>query len=219
MTDKHRSIVDRYSRIDDKVFMTLDEAAVLAEELAVRVNKSGFQANKVIGVANGALMPATIISDYLDIPLEILRVRRKGSRIKKNLAKFGFLRKLVSFLYGLPVTKSVLRFTMDRFNRLENSPKSSASVKRSVQNLLIVDDAIESGQTLQRIIEMQGINAKQSIKVAVISWSRNYTGKKYDCVPDYYISERIQHFPWSQNSPANAEYLGWLKERGIQEWD
>ena len=98
----YSAIISRYADADEKLFMSVDEALVLSRELAERVRQSGFRPEKIIGVANGALLPATVVAESLDLPLEMVRVRRKGSTIKKRLAKFGLVRSVVSFLTNFP---------------------------------------------------------------------------------------------------------------------
>lgn len=219
MTSAESSIIHRYQNADDKFFMSVDEAVTLSEELANRVRASGFSPARIIGIANGALLPATVVADALDAPLDMVRIRRKGSGIKKRLAKFALIRSVVSFLYKLPLTRPALRFVMDRFSQLEKTQPDASPDNTTAGNILIVDDAIESGQTIQHIIDQQLSGKKSAIHVAVISWSADYVDKKAQICPDSFISKRIHHYPWSQNSPHLDRYHRWLEDRGLEEWN
>lgn len=211
-------VFDRYSAIDEKLYMTLDESLALSKDLATLVQQSGFQPDKVIGIANGALLTSTIVAKDLDAPLEVVRIRRKGSRIKKRLAKYSWLRRLVSALYDNPVTRPILRILMDYFSRLDKSEDKASDGATTPKRILVVDDAIETGQTLQKVLETYTADAEE-VRIAVISWSYAYAHKKADIKPDYLITKRIHHYPWSQNSPSLADYQAWLLDNKLQEWD
>ena len=213
--------VAKYRDLDDKLFMTVDEAVSLSEELARQVAESDIQVDKVIGVANGALLPATVVAERLSLPVEMVKIRRKGSKIKRRLSKIPLLRQLVTLLYSLPGFHTLLRWAMDRFNRLEdNTAPVEASDAKDI-GILVIDDAIESGQTLKRIVEMQhSEHANARLYSAVISWSKAYKNSVEDSIsPNFYITERIQHYPWSQNSPSLSDYHAWLEAHGLTEWD
>lgn len=221
MPDSADAVLQKFRERDEKLYMTLAEAQVLSVALADAVVAAGIQPDKVIGVANGALMPATLVAERLQLPVEMVRIRRKGSGIKRRLSRLPFLRELVTWLYRLPGTHQLLRFVMNRFNRLEEADAGSATTVASATTLLVVDDAIETGQTLKRILDIQqSQNPGARVVNAVISWSIGFREKGQCAVnPDVYLSDRIHHYPWSQNSPAFAEYQTWLAERGLREWD
>ena len=219
MSSDAETIVERYTHVDDKLFVSLTEAIVLSEALAVRVKESGFCPNLIVGIANGALLPATIVSESLDLPLQIVRVRRKGSLIKQKLARFAFIRNMVSFLYNLPITRPLLRVVMDQFSALDKNHSELVEDHKTYKNILVVDDAIETGQTLEYEVNTQISGKISDYKIAVISWSIHYKKIKSKLKPDFYISERIHHYPWSQNSPYLEEYSNWLQDRKIKEWE
>lgn len=215
---EQQTVTAKYTEADDKLFMTLSEAELLSIALADRVRESGFEVEKVIGVANGALLPSSIVAKELGKPLEIVRIRRKGSKIKKRLARFGFIRKFVSALYNNTLTKPLLRIVMDRFSALDQTDDSTVVSTSKPCNILVVDDAIETGQTLQKVIDQHSADGSE-IQVAVISWSVAYENKKAQITPEFVISKRIHHYPWSQNSPYLQDYTNWLESHGLKEWD
>ncbi len=221
MLDSEKEIFEKYRLIDDKLFMSVHEAEILSRGLAEKVMAEGIKVDKVIGIANGAILPATVIAEYMSLPLEMERIRRKGSGIKRKLAKVPFLLELVTFMYKLPITRDVLKFVMNKFNRLEENDSQQQSESQEESTVLVVDDAVETGQTLKRIIEIQlEINPSVKIYTAVISWSVAFKNPVPGAVePDFFISKRIQHYPWSQNSDHFADYQKWLQDRGLQEWE
>ncbi len=110
---------------------------------------------------------------------------------------------------------------MNKFNRLEENESQQQMGNQEELTILVIDDAVETGQTLKRIMEMQlEKNSAAKIYTAVISWSVAYKNPVPDAVePDFFISKRIQHYPWSQNSNYFPAYQKWLKDRGLQEWE
>ena len=155
MPDTTAAVLAKYRDCNEKLYMTLSEAEALSVALAEAVLAAGIRPDKVIGVANGALMPATLVAEKLQLPVEMVRIRRKGSGLKRRLSKLPFLRDAVTALYRLPLSHQVLRFVMNRFNRLEESTQEAPVSQPQGGTVLVVDDAIETGQTLQRIIENQ----------------------------------------------------------------
>ncbi len=221
MLDSEKEIFEKYKLIDDKLFMSIHDAEVLSKGLAEMVMAEGIKVDKVIGIANGAILPATVIAEYMSLPLEMERIRREGSGMKRKLARVPFLLELISVMYKLPVSRDLLRFVMNKFNRLEENDNKQQSGDQEELTVLVVDDAVETGQTLKRIMEMQlEQNSAVKIYTAVISWSVAYKNPVPGAVePDFFISKRIQHYPWSQNSNHFTDYQKWLKDRGLQEWE
>ena len=221
MHNSEHKVLEKYRLIDDKIFMSVEESEILSRGLAKEVIGKGIKVDKVVGVANGAILPATIIAEYLSSPLEMELIRRKGSGIKQKLEKVPFLREFITIMYKLPVSRDVLKFIMNKFNRLEDNQSQQQSASQDELTILIVDDAIETGQTLKRIVELQReVNSAATIYTAVISWSIAYRNPVQNAVtPDFFISKRIQHYPWSKNSKYLADYETWLQDRGLKEWE
>ncbi len=219
MTDK--TIVEKYRNIDNKVFMSIYEAEVLSMELARRIKEKNLKIDKIIGIANGAILPVTIISNFLGLPMEMIKIRRKGSGIKRKLSKVPFILNFVAFFYKLPFSKYLLISIMDRFNQLEDS-NSDGLVTDGIEGstILIVDDVIDSGQTLKRIYDMQfELNSNVKLYSAVISWYSSCQNKIEGAFePDFFTSKKIHHYPWSQNSMYFSEYQQWLANRDLNEW-
>lgn len=208
-----------YADTDQKRYMTLEEAVLLSRTLADQVSRDRFDPELIVGVANGALLPATVIASSLQRPVEFLQVRRKGSRIKKRLAKYRWILAIISLLYAIELVRPALRWVIDRFNQLESAHKKEPSQPSQRRfSILIVDDAVETGQTLGAILEQLSERAA-NVKIAVISWSDDYPHKRSEITPDYLISKRIHHYPWSHNSPYRTEYLRWLENHQICEWE
>src|SRR5688572_16522418 len=112
------NIIAKYSSIDEKVFMTLEESIVLSAEIAKRLASWGPQPEAVAGIANGALLVAKIIADRLELPIFTIDIRRRGSGIKQTLFRAPGLRTIFSLLYRVPVINLPLRYAMRQFEGL-----------------------------------------------------------------------------------------------------
>ncbi|GGI58134.1 hypothetical protein GCM10011444_24430 [Winogradskyella haliclonae] len=71
----------------------------------------------------------------------------------------------------------------------------SAFENKSINTILILDDAVDSGQTMQSVIEVLSNKFPDtSIKTAVLAW----TNAESIVVPDYYMfKNQLVRFPWS----------------------
>ena len=84
ITRPRSSAYTKFLSIDHTVYMTMEEAITLSHDLADTIDISG-RPSLLVGVANGALLPMKIVADDLGIPLQVIHLRRKGSRYKQRL--------------------------------------------------------------------------------------------------------------------------------------
>ncbi len=207
-------IVKKYAELDDRAFMTVDEAAELSRELAKRAIKTDIQFDEVVGIANGAFLPTIIIADSLGLPYQMLRIRRKGSVVKNFLGRFSFIIRFFSVWYSIPVVNYPLVRVMDKMRNLaDNDEDQNKSRFKGKKNILIVDDALEFGSTIeaaQQIIKRD--NPECNTVVAVMSWAVLLPNETQVVSPDIFISRMVHHFPWSMNSPSYNKYQQWLDE-------
>ncbi|VAW83433.1 hypothetical protein MNBD_GAMMA16-1328 [hydrothermal vent metagenome] len=212
------TIVEQYAQTEDKMFMTIDQAVELSHELAIRISECGAQPELVVGIANGALLMAKVISDDLNIPLQTIKVKRKATIVKEWIVKLPVLLKMFSICYRLPLLNKPMVWLIDRCKTLDTeacNEERCPHIKK--KNIIIVDDAIETGQTLAMVCQIFNHNEGNIITTAVISWSKKYDSNAlYGVVPDIYIGRRIQHFPWSGNSPYLQDYLNWLAANDLK---
>jgi len=213
-------IVRKYSEIDDKINMTLQEAIYLSKGLAEVVDQSDFQADYIIGIANGALLPTHVVATELNLPFEYIRMRRQGSRWKRRAAKVPGLRCVFSLLFRAQAFARFVAPLIDSVNKLESEDIDENRQPHSGRSILLVDDAIESGQSIRAAVDMLLLQGAKTVKVAVIGWSERLDSEqKHGVVPDYVLNRRLQHYPWSENNPQVHDYRSWLSDHGLEEWD
>lgn len=213
-------VVRKYAEVEEKIFMTLEESIDLSKGLAERVLEADYKPDYIIGIANGALLPTHVVADELKLPFEYIRMRRQGSRWKRRLAKIPGVRAVFSLLFKVQVFARLVAPIIDSVNKLESEEVDKNSLPHEGRSILLVDDAIESGQSIASAVDMLLLQGAKSVKVAVIGWSKRIDSEqKHGVVPDYVLNRRLQHYPWSENNPQVHAYRSWLAKHDLAEWD
>ncbi len=207
---EHSEIVAKFAKTDEKLIMTIEESTTLSREIAFQVTKLPEQPDLVLGIDKGALLMAKVISSELQIPMKTIRIQRKGSKIKEKLETIPGLAKFLSRWYKIPVINIPLKHVLHQLSGLS---KVSNQVNLNVREkrVLLVDDAMETGQSLVAAKALLTAGCVKSVMTAVLTWSNKHDSQQKNQIqPDIFISRRIQRFPWSRNSPFYNEYEKWL---------
>jgi hypoxanthine phosphoribosyltransferase len=133
------------------------------EQLAVKVYQSGWQFNQLICVARGGLRVGDILSRIYDQPLAILATSSYGGAGKQERSNL--------------IISHHLTMTTEKLG----------------SHILLVDDLVDSGVTLQQIISWLKQNPDfsiQEIRTAVL-WYKACSV----FAPDYYVDYLSDH-PW-----------------------
>lgn len=227
-----KEIVNKYVDAHSKLYMTLEEADVLSRELASRFRGqllANLDQNNLIvaGIANGGLMVAAIVANELGVSMEIIYARRKNSRLKRALSRLKPLVNLTAKVLRLPVVGPSLVQLIDKLNKLETSESGTAqnlsAIKDSIfkdRDVVLIDDCIESGQSVRFAKKFLIDNGAKSVATGVITLKdlEDDPVKADQFAPIVYINKRIQHYPWSQNNAAYDDFLVWLKAHEISPW-
>jgi len=104
-------------------------------EISRQINNSDWRPDYIVGITRGGLIPATLLSHYLNVPCETLKVSlRDGGEPESNLwmaeDAFGY------------VSLGDREFT-----------EGEKSVKENRKNILIVDDINDTGATFNWIMK------------------------------------------------------------------
>ena len=170
------------------------------------VSKTNFRPDIIVGVLNGGGYIVNEIKKkdgFEKVQFEFIKLQR-SNWLKRNLV-FKFILKLLPNYINdkLRVIESEkARKSIDTLNLYElsscklNFQFNSAS-KEEVKNILIIDDAIDTGKTM--FIVKSNLNKlfpNAQIKNAVISWTIESSIIK----PDYYLFKNVLvRFPWSKD--------------------
>lgn len=213
-------VVRKYAEIEEKVFMSLEESIDLPKGLAECVAAGNYKPDYVIGIANGALLPTHVVGTELQLPFEYIRMRRQGSRWKRRLAKIPGVKIVFSLLFKMQAFAKLVAPIIDSVNKLESEEIDQNNLPHRGRSILLVDDAIESGQSIASAVDMLLLQGAKTVKVAVIGWSKRIDSEqKHGVVPDYVLNRRLQHYPWSENNPQVHAYRSWLAKHDLAEWD
>ncbi|HTJ56939.1 MAG TPA: phosphoribosyltransferase [Devosiaceae bacterium] len=206
----------KYQHTLEKDFMPMSEAEALSRDLATVIARKNITGDVIVGLANGALVPARIVSDELGLPLEIVFVRRQGSRIKRRLlAVKEFLRipsRLVTWRPLLPLWI----YFQDRTSKLE-STGAPFQFEVAGKRVLLVDDCIVTGNSVVHVRDQLLHAGASAVTIAVICWCDLETSSAVE--PEVYLHRQIQFYPWSNNSPFYRDFLAWLESRQLALWE
>lgn len=114
-----------------KVYVSWNDVQRQAQEIIRQMYLDNWQPDYIVGITRGGLVPANLISQYLDVTMYALQVRlREG---------------------GDDDTESNLWMAEDAFGYRHNDQGQGYSDSVERKNILIVDDINDSGATLNWI--------------------------------------------------------------------
>lgn len=203
-------IVEKYASCQDKLYMTIDEATELAHELARRTKGMETSPDYVVGIANGGLLLTKVIATDLNLPFEMLTIRRRGSLLKEKLGRYPWVTKIVSMWYKNETINPPLIWIMKRMEKLSSETLDQSLQHLSGKHILLVDDAIETGQTVTLAKNILYQSGSLSVTTSVVTWSKNHEPEQEKSTPEIFIGRTIQHYPWSFNSPFYKDFEHWV---------
>ena len=195
-------------------FMTMDEVASAARTLAQMARQQDRTPDIVVGIANGGTLLAYLIAEALGRPLEIVVVQRQGSIIKQRLRPIiDFFRIKPSWIMNRWTRPFWGHFQRKTAGLVEN--KSSFDFAIDGKDILLVDDCIESGRTIEYIRpRLTGAGAAR-VTLGVISCvGHDRPGRTVE--PELCLTRVFQFYPWSSNSPHHGAYMEFMAKNKIK---
>ncbi|MFC7736371.1 phosphoribosyltransferase [Roseomonas sp. GCM10028921] len=213
------AITRRYAATQEKLYMTMPEAEALSRQVGRELKRVPDRFDLVVGLANGALLPARIIAEELDVPYEMVKVRRQGSRWIQRLQGVKRALSLPSGLLTWGPFGLFWYWFQRRFNKLEKSEKSF-DFEVAGKHVALIDDCIVSGGSVRYVLDRLVEAGAASVRVGVICWSDDQKAidPTKNVVPDVYLHRAVHFYPWSGSSPHLQEFEGWLRDRKMELW-
>ncbi len=155
----------------------------------------------VVGILNGG---AYVLEEFKkenldkDIIYKTIKLQRAST---KGIKQSSFMKNLLNLLpYSIlnraRISEHQKQIKASNKIGIHNIEIDFSSIeKESINTILILDDALDSGKTMQSIVEVLSNKFPEvSIKTAVIAW----TNSESTIAPDYYIfKNQLVRFPWS----------------------
>jgi xanthine phosphoribosyltransferase len=113
----------------NKIYYTWQDVQHQTQEILRQINLDRWRPDYVVGLTRGGLVPANLISQYLEVPMETLKVS-----LRDNTSQ----------------SESNLWMAEDAFGHREYDPMTSDDGRK---NILIIDDINDTGATLNWIQE------------------------------------------------------------------
>ena len=173
---------------------------IFREKCFSLVSKIDYQPQLIVGVLNGGgfvLDEFKLSPVFKDCIFDTLKVS-ESHNIKKVKKFVDFFLKLTPY-FLLNILRNIEQYFVNR--AIEKSDElidlSSSKSYQGVSTILIVDDALDSGRTMDLVIRsIKNVNENAEIRTAVISWTNIESLVK----PNYFIFEnKLVRFFWSKD--------------------
>lgn len=156
----------------------------------------------VVGIANGGVEVARMM--FADLPHAAVLCRRAGTsgKEKSPLIRFLLRHLPLSLLDLARIAEAKLPKTTGATRRCVHISDDDKGLIARAKCILIVDDAVDSGATLQAVYEaIRGVNPGASLASAAIT----VTTSRPVARPDFHIFDdgTLIRFPWSLDSKTD----------------
>jgi len=181
--------------------ITSAEFPAVCSSLATEVSQSGYNPDIIIGISNGGShVGLELHRHFQNATYTDVNIHRKGSKTKNKSAIRFIISRLPKFINNwLRIIESFLHQQKKRHIRLGEisfSKDISEMLSTKGKKILIVDDAIDSGATMAKLIDyINTAHPDNTIKVAAIT----VTTKTPIKTADYYLyhNNTLIRFPWA----------------------
>jgi hypoxanthine phosphoribosyltransferase len=191
-----KSIFKMHQRIND---ISLKQIAEYSIRLAHKIGEIGWLPEHILYVERAGLFVGHIVSNYFNCNISGVYCSRSGTFLKSKMkTAFRTLPRTVTHLLREIEIKSNIHslYKERKVNIIGQYPPQD-------RNLLIVDDAVDTGYSIKEILDfLIGMGyKKERIKIAVLAMTRKNSAR----TADIFLFEKMKFaFPWSYDSREYA---------------
>lgn len=187
--------------------LSIGELEERSKELAEIVAKD-YQPDVIVFIAKGSFLIGVEISKYFKAPLVECFAVRKGNDFKKILAPILRIlpSKIKAYLRSRELKSGLHSMHKERDVYIQNQ----LDIIKNSKNILVVDDSVDTGNTVKKVVGYLRNFNKENIKIATL----NYFLKSESVYQvDYSLySDCIMVGPWSKDSKYYKEFIRRYKE-------
>ncbi|CAN5880959.1 phosphoribosyltransferase [soil metagenome] len=167
------------------LWVSWDEYHRAIEQLALKVHESGWKFDQILCLARGGLRPGDIFSRIFDVPLAILST-------SSYREEFGVVQGSLDIGKYISMTKGSLQ-----------------------GRVLVVDDLVDSGVTLEKVLHhlRENFDDITEVKSAVI-WCKECSSIRPDFYLEYLASNPWIHQPFEEYDSIRAHQLSAWSKKG-----
>lgn len=196
---------------------TIGESIDLAHDMAAEIGQLDPAPDMIVGLANGAFLPAKVVGETLQLPWHMVKVRRKGTRYKQRLGKVVRALRIPPQLILWGPLRAMWVLFQNGTRKLEES-EEKLDFDPAGKHIVLVDDAIETGNSFRHVTAMMVAAGAASVRTAAYCWADMPKIPDEQSRPTIYLHREIQVYPWSNNSTHVGAFESWLSENGITLW-
>lgn len=159
--------------------------------------RASFAPDAILAIANGGVRVAENM--FKDLPHFIVESHRPSTKKKESMGTtMRIIRRLPLWVKnGLRIAEATILSL--KKHKIAELPDFNPDILSDYENILIVDDSVDSGMTLTGVQEVLSRgSARHNVRAAVIT----VTTSKPLSVPDYtlYNNHILIRFPWSKDN-------------------
>jgi hypoxanthine phosphoribosyltransferase len=202
---------------EQSINATIADVTDLARDLAGEIAALSPRADMIVGLANGAFLPAKVVGETLGLPWHMVKVRRKGTRYKRALSSIAKALRIPPQLILWGPFRAMWVFFQDRTSKLEESG-DPLGFDPAGRHVVMVDDVVETGNSFRLVADKLTAAGAASVRTAVYCWSVMPKIPEEQSRPDIHLHRRIQFYPWSQNTTQVGAFDRWLADNRLELW-